>query len=269
MFDVEPLQLRHIAAVASGGELDESVLAISGQLRKRFDCRAILHRHNSVSQGEASRLASEHFHGLTSESFRDARRLAEDLNRDACQLVVLPLGEAAAGVDLDELVRHSSAPVLIVRRPVADPLAIFDSVLHVMTGDLARIANMGYSFGLVNSGGRLTLQHSISEAELEDTRRLIKGERDEGSENPAQLVSELQRYAERYLEGIVEAHRSEPYAVSYRLAVGDALERARQGIAECHASLLITGTHLRGESFVDAEEYRLMHSVSEIPVLAL
>ena len=157
----------------------------------------------------------------------------------------------------------------MVREPIDAPEAVFARVLHCLTGNLRQIENMEYSFGLVADNGALELLHVIDRSEVAAVSQVLLESPDISEQAGENLIQRMTGHAEQALKHMAEAGRDEPFDVSYRIEVAEVLDVVEDAIAEKGFGLLVVGTHLEGRSHVDAGEYQLMHSVRNIPVLAL
>lgn len=268
VFDIPPLALQNIAVVLEGAELDNPMLELANHLGLRFQADTIAYRPNRIGQDQADCDVRKHHIKLASQGFESCEALCGQLNNAQTGLVIYGTG-ADDEADVDCLVFGCNAPILILRQPLDNPSAVFSRVLHSLTGNLTGIRNLAYSFNLVHSGGELVLMHTIEEGEIDELRDTLRVSPGISESSGDALIADLTHHAERFLKGMVEASRDEPYEVSYRLGLGDVLSVVQHELSQGNYSLLVLGTHTEGKSKVDAEEYRLMHMVTEIPVLAL
>ncbi len=268
VFDIPPLALQNIAVVLEGGALDNSMLELANHLATRFQADCIAYRPGKILASDAEGDVRKHHIELASQCFEQSENLAGQLNDAQTRLVIYGAGEGSESA-VDSMVFGCDAPILILRQPVADPGAVFQRVLHSLTGNLTGIRNLAYSFNLVASSGELVLMHTIEEEEIDEVRDTLRVSPGISDASGDELVADLTCHAERFLKGMVEASRDEPYEVSYRLGVGDVLNVVQYELSRENYSLLVLGTHEAGKSRIDAEEYRLMHMAVEIPVLAL
>ena len=163
----------------------------------------------------------------------------------------------------------TAPPILIVRQEIEDPAALFNSILHSLTGNFQQTRNFSYSFTLAGDGGRLMLLHVIDDDEVQDVRGALQVSPDIADRSGEALLENLARHGERYLKAVVAASRDRSFDVSYRLAVSDIITTVRQELATQRYGLLVVGSHQEGHSYVAADDYQLMHQVRDIPVLAL
>jgi hypothetical protein len=122
---------------------------------------------------------------------------------------------------------------------------------------------------LVADEGELLLFHVISEHEIDDVRATLRVSEEVAGRAGEQLLAKLTHQGERYLKGVVAASRTEPFAVRYRLTVGEVVSTVQKELQGGDYTLLVVGTHHHGRSRVSAADYRLMHEVHTVPVLAL
>jgi len=271
VFDLPRIAPARIAAVLTGTALDNSLLELTAAVAERFNSATSV-CWPRVMDGERAASLARKFKLEPDGPFAGHPELGGLLNDLGAQLAILgaaPAGDAAeTDSGIDALVFGCDAPVLIVRQPV-DPEVVFSRILHSLSGDLQEIRHLAYSFSLVAQDGSLTLMHTVEEEELHDLRDTLRVSPGVSEDSGDKLVQDLAGHAERYLKGMVAASHGESYTVSYRLAVGDVLDVIRYELAEGGYSLLVVGTHEDGKSRIGADDYRLLHHISGLPVLAL
>jgi len=265
VFEIPEIELKRIAAVLDGSELDPSVLRLSRWLSERFEAHVSL-----FLSGSTDTVMPEWFEGEP-ESYDGPLELTNTLNERGCQLMIFPQwGEDMHPLtELDDLVRLSRPPVLVLRNEIEHPETAFGKVLHSLTGNLAEIEHLSYSFTLVRDAGKLVLLHSVAEEEVDGLKETLKVSPGITTRKGDELLRDMTRHAERVLKGIVGASRNEPYDVTYHLGVGDALMAVQHELSMGGYGLLVIGTHIEGKSHIDADDYQLLRRVREIPVLAL
>jgi hypothetical protein len=109
----------------------------------------------------------------------------------------------------------------------------------------------------------------IDNAELEDVRDALLVSPETTDEEGDELLAKMAHHGERFLKGVVAASRKEPFDVGYRIVVGDVVDTVRAELESGDYGLLVVGRHEDGRSHVAADDYQLMHAVTEVPVLAL
>jgi hypothetical protein len=224
-----------------------------------------------LRDAEILRRAAEQELPPTDRPFASTEELVGQVRIGRCSLLLVPSPQMkeARLVDRDALVTGADAPVLFVPRPIDDPAALFKRILHSLPGNFRQTRNFAYSFTLVDDHGEILLLHTIDEDELEGVRQALRVSPDIESQDRQELLETLARHAERYLKGVVAASREMPYEVHYRLTVGQAVAAVEEELARGGFGLLVVGAHQEGYSEVDAEVYQLMHTVQDVPVLAL
>ncbi|RME36522.1 MAG: hypothetical protein D6788_11425, partial [Planctomycetota bacterium] len=208
---------------------------------------------------------------LASEPFHSTAELVGRIAIGRSQLVLLPEPpeEAARFVDLDQLVTGTKPPILVVRTKIAEPGSVFVRILHCLTGNFRQTQNFSYSFTLVTDDGFLQLLHVVVGDELRDVREALRLTAPGDAVDQDAFLQQLTHHGERYLKAVVAAARDEPFDVRYRLAVGDVVKTVEEELRRERYGLLVVGRHEEGHSRVSAEDYRLMHQVQSLPVLAL
>lgn len=273
VLDIEEVALTRISTVLVGSALDASILKLAAYLGQRFSGRVIVRRPTGLKHEDAHRTAGQYGFELAEETFSSTADLIRHITSSEPDLVLLaePVadGAASARVDLDALVEETAPPILIVRTAIDDPSATFRNVLHGLTGNFQQTQNFTHSFTLAEDHGALLLLHVISSHEVDDVRETLQVSPGVAKEAGGKLLDNLARHGERYLKAVVAASRERPFDVRYRIAVGDVVSTVRRERASGDYSLLVVGSHSEGRSHVSAADYRLMHQVRDVPVLAL
>ncbi len=260
VLDIRHVPLGRLAVVVTGTPADESVVAVASTLAERFGSTCTRY----VPAGQDAPDEATVFHS-TAELIGQLR-----LGRADLVLVSLPSESGTdEPVDLDDLVFGVAAPILVLRKRLLDPRSPFHSILHSLNGNFRQTRNFSYPFSLALPEARLLLLHTIDQDEISDVREALRytGEIDAQAEE--QLLDELRRHGERYLRGVVEAARDEPFVPHYRLEVGPVVATVKQELESGRYGLLVIGRHAEGLSEISAAEYQLMHIVRDVPVLAL
>ena len=274
VLDIQELDLKRIAAVLRGDELDESVLRLAEYLSRRFGAEVRLHWSATLNADQVAGQAQAGGFAPAPGPFGSTAELVGQISIGRSQLVLLPdpAGETPAlppAVDIDRLVQGTAPPILLIRRSVEHPQAVFQRILHSLTGNFQQTRNFAHSFALVEEGGTIVLLHTINQTELHDVRDALRVSPDIAATGGEELLQSLTRRGERYLKAVVAASRKFPYDVSYRLAVGEVRATVERELAAGEYGLLVVGRHQEGYSHVEAEDYQLMHQVRHVPVLAL
>lgn len=271
VFDIPEVPLTDIAIVLDGAEPDTSVAVLGAYLKGRFGSRVRVHWPAAVPRQTAVDIAEKNGLEAAEGPHESTLELVHQLNASQCALILLSEGKGPGGdvATLDHLVEAAKAPVLIVRKTIAEPESVFANVLHSLTGNLKNIDNLAYSFTLAEDQGSLVLVHTVEEAEVGDVRDTLRVSPEISEASGDALIENLKRHAERYLKGVVASSRDEPYHVSYHLRVGGVLDSVQDDLALGDYGVLVVGSHHEGRSHVKAVEFQLMHSVQDIPVLAL
>ena len=271
VLDIRNVALARISAVLKGDTLDESVLTLAAHLKRRFGGGVTLMRSRGVSAERVAVAAEAQGFTVAERPFASTAELVGQVCISRSQFLVLSESTADADdeLDLDALVQGTTPPVLVIRRPVSEPTAIFGNILHSLTGHFQQTQNFAYSFTLAEDGGRLMLLHTIAAHEVQEVRDTLQVTPDITDESADALVERLAHHGERYLKAVVAASRQRPFDVSYRLAVGEIVPAVRSQLDVGDYGLLVVGCHHEGHSQVTAEDYQLMHQVRDLPVLAL
>lgn len=271
VLNIEDVALARITAVMTGGSLDKSISRIAQYLNVRFNSDVAVHRAVSVDADSAADVAKEHGFELQPDPFASTAELVGQIAIARSQLLLSPRpsGESAVAVDLDAVVQGTAPPVLVIQNPVEEPASIFRHVLHSVSGNFRQTQNFAYSFTLVEDQGRLLLLHVVEQSELDDVRDALRVSSQIDDSSRAALLENLRHHGERYLKAVVAASRTRPFSVTYRLAVGEVVDTVRRALAEETFDLLVVGSHIEGHSHVNADDYRLMHQVRDVPILAL
>ena len=273
VLDIEETALTRISVVLAGSPLDASILALAADLKKRFGSEVRVHRPDGVDLSEARTTAGAHGFAISDETYASTADLVRHVQGSDAHLVLLTESEGADALspelDLDALVEDTDPPVLVVRRELENPSAVFTRILHSLTGNFQQTQNFTHSFTLVTDNGELLLLHVISDDQVDDVRETLQVSPEIADRTGGRLLANLAHHGERYLKAVVAASREEPFEVRYRLAVGDVVSTVRRELASGRYSLLVVGCHQEGRSEVSASDYRLMHQVRDVPVLAL
>lgn len=271
VLDIKEVVLNRLSAILVGHPLDATILSLATYLKSRFGATVTVHRLADQVDESTSAQARNMGFELVEDSFSSAVELLGQIATSRCHLVIMPApqNEAARALDLDDLVEGVLPPVLVVRQPIDSPAAVFKTILHSLTANFQQTQNFSYSFTLVEDGGAVRLLHTIAAAEIDDVRDALQVSPDIAADDGDELLKNLAHHGERFLKAVVLASRDKPCDVSYRLAVGDVVAEVRAEIAGGGFGLLVVGKHRSGRSHVAAEDYRLMHQVTDIPVLAL
>jgi hypothetical protein len=271
VLDISLVAIRRISLVLKGAPIDESAVRLAAHLKTRFDCEVTTHwpaEGPSSPDVDAARDA-----GFTpaDDPFRSTAELLGQFNIAAGQLIVVPEPHdpAARIVNLDDLVFGAAPPVLVFRGQIPSPDDVFRHILHSLTGNFQQTENFSYSFTLAAPGGWLELLHSIDQSEIEDVRDALTGAPDISSKEGDELLDALARHGERYLKAVVAAGRTEPFDIRYRLEVGSVIQNVERAIDRGGVGLVVVGKHVGGRSSIDSDDYQLMHSVRDAPILAL
>lgn len=269
VLDISELDIKRIAAVLTGAAADASVVELAAHLKTRFNADLRAHWAPDARPSlDAARDA-----GLTPapDAFNTTAELVGRLSIERCQLVLLSVPEAdrVTSVDIDPLVQGLRPPILIVRRPPDEPAAVFQTILHALTGNFRQTQNFAYSFTLINERGALKLLHIIDVKDLTKVCEALRVTPDIEAGQEKDLLDRMTHHGERYLKGVVAAGREMPYDVTYRLAVGDVQTAVHAELQSGAYGLLVVGQHSEGHSHIDAADYQLMHSIRHVPVLAL
>ncbi|RJP33394.1 MAG: hypothetical protein C4547_12475 [Phycisphaerales bacterium] len=272
VLDIRELRLARAAVALKGDSLDASALAVAAYLRRRFQTQIRAYWSASAARSatlEAARGAGCDVHP---RGFGSTEELVGQISIErGLQLVILPEppDDARRVVDLDPVVEAAPPPILLIRRPVEDPSAVFRRILHSLSGNFRQTRNSEYSFSLVEDGGHVLLLHTIDESDLAGVREALQLTPDADDEDRAALLERLARRGERYLKAVVAASRASPYDVQYRLATGSVVEQVKAELRANPYGLLVIGCHEGGVSRVSASDYQLMHEVRDVAVLAL
>lgn len=271
VLDIDGVRIDRVCAVTKNDVLDDSILAIAGYLKERFDATVeVRHRADGDSAKLRETVTNRGF-VWSDDPFRNTAELVGQISIGKAQLVLLPepKDESARFVDLDAVVTGTTPPILAVREPVSDPKAVFSNILHGLTGNFRQTQNFAVSFTLAEDHGRLALLHAIEKTEVRDVRDTLLLSPHIASSEGDDLVAALTHHGERYLKAVVAAARQRPFDVSYQLAVGDVVALVQAELKRGDYSMLVVGSHSEGHSHVSADDYQLLHQVRDIPVLAL
>ena len=271
VLDIEEVALTRVGAILKDDQLDTSILDLASYLKARFDSEIQVHWPAAIDAARLRDAARKRGLELADEPFASTAELVGQVSIGRSQLVLLPepRDETARVVDLDLLVTGTAPPILIVRRPIGEPEAVFARILHGLTGSFQQTQNFSYSFTLAGDGGRLVLLHIIDDDEIQDVRGVLQVSPEIADETGEKLLRNLAHHGERYLKAVVAASRNRPFDVTYRLAVGDIITTVKEELIRGDYGLLVVGSHYEGHSHLAADDYQLMHQVRDIPVLAL
>ncbi len=271
VLDIREIELRRITLVVKGTVLDKSVAALAGYLKGRFGASVRVHWPARADRGRVGALCSDHGFEVAPEPFESTAALVGQVALTRSQLVILPepAEEDARVLDVDALVSGTRPPVCFVRQPIDDPRAVLTNILHSVSGNFRQTQNFAYSFTLVEDDGRLLLLHVIDRDDLADVRQALRSTAELARPDEREILENLARSGERYLKGVVAASREKPYDVSYQLRIGSIVPVVRRELQQGGYGLLVVGQHKEGYSHITAEDYQLMRTVRDVPVLAL
>ncbi len=269
VLDIREVAIKRIAAVLKGSPLDETIVTLAAHLKERFGAQVDVHW---ASAAKAS-LETAQGGGLhpAEAAFASTAELVGQVSIRRSQLVLVPdpQDETARVVDLDALIQGTRPPILLIREPIWEPGDVFKKVLHSLTGNFQQEENFAYSFTLVQEHGTLLLLHTIDVQDLDDVRQALRVSPTIDADEREELLDRMTHQGERYLKAVVATRREMSCDVTYRLRVGQVVPTVRQELELGQHGLLVVGHHREGHSHVDAEDYQLMRSVRNIPVLAL
>ena len=271
VLDIEEVALPRMAAVLKDDPLDTSILDLAAYLKTRFQAEVQVHWPAAMGADRAGKAARNRGLEPAPDPFASTAELVGQVSIGRNRLILLPEPESESRrvLDLDALVEGTAPPILVVRQPIREPGAVFRRILHGLTGNFRQTQNFSYSFTLVEPPGAILLLHAIKEEELQDVRDALRVSSDITEETGEDLLDSVAHYGERFLKGVVAASHTAPYDVSYRIVIGKLIETVRRELTGGDYGLLVVGRHVEGHSHVAAEDYQLMHSVRDIPVLAL
>ena len=271
VLDIREVALRRIAVVIKNDPLDESTLKVAAHLQRRFEADVRVHWPASIAESLVAVAESEHGFGRASAPFESTAALIGQVALNHSQLVLIPEpeDEGARVVDTDALVKGSAPPILLLRRPVAQPRTVFQNILHSLSGNFQQTVNFSYSFALVEDEGTLRLLHAVDHEDLAAVREARQVSTEVSDADEKEVLAHLARRGERYLKAVVAASRKFPYEVNYRLRLGDVVGAVQNELAAGSYGLLVVGRHEERHSRITAADYQLMHLVRNVPVLAL
>ncbi len=271
VLDIREIVLKRISLIIKNDPLDESILKLAAYLRGRFKAEVRVHWPASVNDSLPTDTEREHGFQPASGPFESTAALIGQIALAHSQLVLIPepVDEEARIVEKGNLVKGSAPPILLVRRPIEQPSAVFQNILHSLSGNFQQTENFSYSFALVEDRGTLRLLHAIDQEDLSAVREALWASPDVSPADEKEILKNLTRRGERYLKAVVAASRKQPYEVNYRLRLGSVVEAAREELASGSYGLLVVGRHEEGHSRITAADYQLMHLVHNVPVLAL
>ena len=176
VLDIREVALRRIALVLKNDPLNESTLKLAAYLQKRFAADVRVHWPASVAESLVAVAESEHGFGRAAGPFESTAALIGQVALSHSQLVLIPEpeDEGARIVDTDALVKGSAPPILLLRQPVEHPQAVFQNILHSLSGNFQQTANFSYSFALVEDQGTLRLLHAIDHEDLAAVREAMQ-----------------------------------------------------------------------------------------------
>jgi hypothetical protein len=289
VLSIENVELARVSAVVRGNQLDASILELAGYLAARFGGKVQVHWPAGTDADKA--LEDARRRGLSSADhpFASTAELVGQVSISRSQLVLTGikgvrnlLREAPSGhskkkipdtfyleTDLDQLVQGAAPPVLLLREPIGEPADVFRKILHSLTGNFQQTQNFAYSFTLAETDATLLLLHTIDSDELADVRDALLVSPDIAEKSGDELLESMAHHGERFLKAVVAASRKRPFEVTYRLAVGDVVPTVSGELERGDYGLLVVGSHREGHSYLAASDYQLMHTVRDIPVLAL
>lgn len=271
VLDIQELALRRVSLVLKGDPLDDSVLKLARYFQARFQAEVRVHWPPALGPKPAEAAASECGFVPASAPFESTAALIGQVALAHSQLVLIPepQDEEVRVVEKDDLVRGSAPPILLVRRPVEQPAAIFRNILHSLSGDFQQTENFSYSFTLVEEDGTLRLLHAIDQDDIAAVREAMQVSPEVSDEDEKEILEHLTHHGERYLKAVVAASRKFSYEVNYRLVLGDVVTAVQQELAGGSYGLLVVGHHEERHSRITAADYQLVHLVQDVPVLAL
>jgi len=268
---VERVAPRRVGIVLHGDGLDASAAALGRYLQHRFGCELMVHYPNNAPRGPIEPSVAPLDAAWHDAGFSSTAELVGQVSIDQAQLLIVPQAKEHAGafVELDAVVQGTAPPVIVFREPIDEPAAVFENILHCLTGNFRQTRNFSYSFTLIGNDGRLKLLHIIDDDEVSDVRESLRLTPEIDHESRSEVLNELARHGERYLRSVVAAGQNLPFDVTYALVVGDIVDTVRKELDRSAYSLLVVGAHQEGHSSITAVDYQLMHQVTNIPVLAL
>lgn len=271
VLDIRDVPIRRVSLVLHGTPLDESVIAVAGQLRDRFAPEFDLHRRDSPEALAAVESAKAAGIDGDEHVFAGTAELVGQVSIERSQLVLFPVPEVEdlRLIDLAAFIRGAAPPILIIRRPIPDAGKVFSRILHSLTGNFQQKQNFAYSFTLASDGAELLLLHTIDRDDIQDVREALQLSAAVESESADEVLEQMAHHGERHLKGVVAAATSRPFNVSYRLAVNRVVDEVMAELRRGDYSMLVVGAHLEGHSHVNAADYELVYSVQDVPVLAL
>ncbi|MHC5111120.1 MAG: hypothetical protein ACYTHJ_14720 [Planctomycetota bacterium] len=269
VLEIQKVVFREVGVVLRDHALDNSALDVAQYLRKRFGSELVTFFPTAMPRSSAENHAEAHGASLAESGYGSSAELIGQVALNKLDLVIDPVLDGEGGDSLDALIESTAPPILILRKPVIDTRAMFSHVLHSLTGNFQQSENFSCSFSLAESGGRVLLLHAINESEMIDIREALQAARHVDDRTSSEVLEEMSHHGERFLKGVVAATRSETLDVSYRLSIGAVDVVVREALANSPFGLLVIGCHSEGKSHVSADDYRLIHSIHEVPILAL
>jgi hypothetical protein len=265
---IEHVVPQRMSVVLTDGALDQSLIGVAAALQKRFQPETTVYSYKGEAGESAGSLVGDGV-SVDSDPVKTTAELVGRISIARSQLVLLALSKEGQYPDIDHIVQGTSPPVLIIREPVAEPGKVFHRILHSLSGNFQQSKHFSYSFSLAQSGGSLTLLHTIEQDEILDVRDAMMVSPKTSEATARELIQQLEHHGERYLKAVTQAARDEPFHVAYRLEVGEIVPSVLATIENESFSLLVVGHHEAGHSRISAVDYQLMHLVKSIPVLAL
>ncbi|MFQ5592178.1 MAG: universal stress protein [Phycisphaerae bacterium] len=271
VLEIENVALDSISAVIRGRESDDAIIRTASYLATRFGSLVnLLWKADEASEAQLEGARQLRF-TPAARPFASTAELAAQVADSRSRLVLWPQvdSDGSAEEELDALVRDVAPPVLLIHRPVHEPVDIFRKILHSLTGNFQQTRNFAYSFRLAETDATLTLLHAVAPNQLDDVREALRVSPDVAGQTGKELLEGMAHHGERFLKAVVAASRERPFNVAYRIAVGDVVPTVNEELARGGYTLLVVGSHRNGHSHIGASDYQLMHTVTEIPVLAL
>lgn len=271
VLDIQELALQRVSLILKGDPLDDSVLKMAQYLQARFQAEVRVHWPSRLGPEHAEPVRGEYGFALAPRPFESTAALIGQVALAHSQLVLIPepQDEEARLVEKDDLVKGSAPPILLVRRPVERPAAVFQSILHSLSGNFQQSENFSYSFTLVEEHGTLRLLHAIDQDDIAAVREAMQVSPEVSDKDEKEILEHLTHRGERYLKAVVAASRKFSYEVNYRLVLGDVVTTVQRELASGSYGLLVVGQHEERHSRITAADYQLMHLVQDVPVLAL
>lgn len=271
VLQIPEVPLARVSVVLNSSLLDSSVLLMAGYFKRRFRSEVLLHWSPKLTDLDARAVASRDELQPAQGGFKSTDELLGQIADSGTELIVHPVLADADDrtVDVDRLVEGARPPVLLMHTPIDSAEDVFRRVLHSLTGNFRQKQNFAYSFRLVEEGGRLLLLHTIDAVEVDDVRDSLRVAHEVSDRGAGELLQTMAHHGERYLKGVIAASQDMDCDVSYRLALGAAMPLVQAELEAERYGLLVVGHHRNGRSHVGADEYQMMHRITQVPVLAL